>query len=56
MSETLILAVAAVLAIGGILAAAITTCPRPSTVREILYLVVPVAGVIVLVVATWARG
>lgn len=55
MSDFTIFVVAAILAVGGIVAAIVTTLPRPATIREAAYLALPLGGVIVLVVATATR-
>lgn len=55
MIDTILLMVATLLALGGIAGSSLLMRPRPSTPREILYLSVPMVGVIVLVAAAAGR-
>lgn len=55
MTDRWWLAVGSLLAVGGLLVSAFTTRPRPRSFREILYLGVPIAGAVALVVLSWAR-
>lgn len=52
--KNLMLVVGAVLAVGGLALAGVVTRPRPRTVRDVVYLVGPVVGMLWLVVAAWA--
>ncbi len=55
MSDRAWVVVGSVLALGGLLAAAITNRPRPRSLREVLYLVIPLVGAAALVVLAWSR-
>jgi hypothetical protein len=55
VSDQVVLAVGAFLGVGGQLLAAFVTRPRPKSVREVAYLVLPLAGAIVLAVLVWFR-
>ena len=55
MSDQVVLAVGTVLGIGGLMVAALVIRPRPHSVREVAYLLIPLTGAIALAVLAWGR-
>ncbi|HEX5630060.1 MAG TPA: hypothetical protein VFY15_00225 [Acidimicrobiia bacterium] len=55
MSDRLWIVVGALLAVGGLVASAVTTRPRPRSWREMLYVALPLAGAVALIVVAWGR-
>ncbi len=55
MSDRVWIALGSLLAVGGLLVSALTIRPRPRSLRETLYLAVPLAGAVALVVIAWGR-
>lgn len=49
----LVALVAGSLTVGAALAAALATVPRPSSFRDLTYVLIPVLGAVVLVAAVW---
>jgi hypothetical protein len=56
VSDQVVLVVGTVLGVGGLLAAAAVLRPRPHSLLEVAYLVLPLAGAVVLAVLAWRRG
>lgn len=55
MSDQVVVAVGSALGVGGLLLAAVALRPRPRSLREVAYLVLPLAGAMVLAVLAWGR-
>jgi hypothetical protein len=55
MSDRIVVLVGAALAVVPLLAAVIALRPRPATVREVVYVALPIAGAVVLAVLSWSR-
>ncbi len=55
MNDRLLVVVGSVLAIGGLIVSALTTRPRPDSVREVAYLALPLAGATLLAALAWGR-
>jgi len=53
--DRIVLAVGTVLAVGAVGAAVVLTRPRPHSLREVVYLAVPVVGAVVITALAWAR-
>lgn len=55
MSDRIVVLAGSVLAVAPLLAAMIALRPRPATVREAVYVALPIAGAVVLAVLAWSR-
>ena len=55
MSDRVLLGIGALLTVVPVVVATLLARPRPDSVREALYLLLPVAGTLTLVVVAWAR-
>jgi hypothetical protein len=56
VSDQVILIAGTVLGVGGLLVAAMVLRPRPHSLLELAYLVLPLAGAVILAVLVWRRG
>lgn len=50
-----VLFVGSVLGVGALLVAAVLTRPRPASMRDVVYLVMPLLGAVVLVAYAWSH-
>ena len=55
MIDHIVVFAGTVLGVGGLLVAAIIMRPRPASIREVVYLVVPLAGAVALAALAWSR-
>lgn len=55
MTDRAWVVIGAMLAMVGLVASAVATRPRPRSLLEVAYLVLPIAGAVVLVVLAWER-
>lgn len=53
--DRVVLIVGSLLGVGALLVAAVLTRPRPATMRDIAYLVMPLLGAVVLVAFAWSH-
>ena len=55
MIDRVVVAAGTILGVGAAVVAAVLSRPRPRSLREVVYLALPVAGAVVLAGLTWAR-
>ncbi len=53
--DRVVIIVGSLLGVGALLVAAVLTRPRPASMREIVYLVAPLIGAVVLAGLAWSR-